>query len=73
MTQEQHNKIFNYFLENHGIILLESEINEIEFIVKGEDQYLKEANQVTEREKTLITDYSRFLVVSGLIVIMRKC
>lgn len=45
MTSEQRQELFNYMLDQHGVALLEFDMNDIECIVKGKKQYFKEANK----------------------------
>ena len=46
MTQEQRQALFEYMLDQYSATLLESDMSDIECIVKGKEQYIKEANEV---------------------------
>jgi len=46
MTPEQQQELFNYFMQAYGIALLQSEMNDISYIVLGREEYLKRANHL---------------------------
>jgi len=46
MTAEQRKQLFDYFYSEHGVMLLESDIDEVYRIVIGMEEYLKRANEI---------------------------
>ena len=46
MNQEQRQSLFNYMLGEHGVALLESDIDEIYKIVIGNEDWLKRQNEI---------------------------
>ncbi len=49
MNEEQKQSLFNFIADLTGHNLMDDEMNSIEYIVKGEEQYLKEANLNTSQ------------------------
>lgn len=49
MTTEQRQELFDYMQDQYNILLLESDIDDIECIVKGKEQYIKEANEAIQK------------------------
>lgn len=55
MTRETQQKLFNYFAENHGITLIESEMQEVENILKPRFDFSK-IEVSTHLFKNLVTE-----------------
>lgn len=66
MDNKQRKELFEYFHEEHGILLLDSEIDEIESIVIGSKTLIKEQNAEIDlnqaEELAMKTDYAVFAV-----------
>ena len=50
MNAEQRRKLFQYMHTEHGVNMLESDLDEVEYIILGKEEWLKQVNEPVQTE-----------------------